>query len=99
MGNKKDEKAFSAIKQYLSNISKKEREQIQRELEQEAEDPDEEPPYKPINFQNAWIPYKPLDNQFYYFTNTSWAMVPSNWIETEQKSEIEEEAQDVSFED
>lgn len=100
----KTEKAVEALKSYISGISKKQREAIERELEQ-ANDLEEDPAKFKAYYTVSWN--APSNTQTFTtaYSNARYYYIPSaqqqayamgNW---EQKQEIEEDIQDVSFEE
>jgi len=108
MGTKKDfefgrrggktDKAVDVLKNYISGFSKKEREQIERELEQEKDSEEEaplRPSFKTFTFKDMHyaVPNSWGGNVVYYDAASGWTITDG------QKSEIAEDVQDVSFED
>jgi hypothetical protein len=108
-GGGKTDKAIDALKNYISGISPQEKKKIQRELEREG-DSDEESPvgFKTLEFKDVkfltpqnWSRHTPT----YYHTTDGWV----SWIPSAAqasfvggdapKNEVEEDVQDVNFEE
>lgn len=108
MGEKdkgKTERAVDALKQYISSISKRDRQRIEKELEKEG-DSEEESPTENVTFKTVRIISNPtIAPSTVWTTHTlSRLQVPIAWTQGEwvaepnkQKQIIEEEAQDVDF--
>jgi hypothetical protein len=92
--SKTDDKAVEALKEYITGISKRDRDRIQWELEQEE--------YKTAVtknlFNSADVNFDPSVPQVRYYHSGNWA---SNWAaeSNPQAEQIAEEVSDVSFED
>lgn len=94
MGENKDDNAADAVRSYIGGLTKREKAQIIKELEEEEGDSEEESPrfyFKNIRF----VPVTP-SNVVYTFDSRLWV---SPWSERDTKNEVEADVQDVSFEE
>jgi hypothetical protein len=107
----KTERAIDALRKYASGISKQERDKIQRELEQEGSDDEpsvNDPSFTTITYKGLKIavPIQYSDAKYIPIPNTwadkgHWISISNSdvWNTPAQKQQIEEEVQDVNFED